>query len=226
MTYTVVAFDAKQGLLGLAQASSPMAVGSRCLHLRAGVGAVTTQGHTDPALGPQALDLLAQGLTPAAAIEALSEAPFYGHRQLGIVDARGRVAAATGPATAEHRGHLVGDGFVVLGNHLATADVLPRMRQAWLAHADATFEYRLFAAVKAGRDAGGDLLGNRSAGIRVVGATALPRTDLRVDWQPGPGADAVDTLADLVDRWVPLIDYYQRRPLEPDLGAWEDWGRR
>lgn len=226
MTYTVVAFDPRQGLLGLAQASSPLAVGSRCLHLRTGVGAVTTQGHTDPGLGPRALDLLAQGLTPAATIEALSDAPFFGHRQLGIVDAKGRVAATTGPSTAEHRGHLAGEGFVVLGNHLSTADVLPRMQQAWLAHADAIFEQRLFAAVRAGRDAGGDLSGNRSAAIRVVGSMMQPRTDLRVDWQPGPGADAVDALATLIDRWVPLIDYYQRRPLEPDLGAWEDWGQR
>lgn len=224
MTFSVLAFDPEQGLLGMAQASSPMAVGARCLHLRPGVGVVASQGNTDPALGPRLLGLLGQGVAPEAALAALEGTPMLQSRQLGVVDAGGRVAAFTGNGPEPEKGHLLGAGFVVLGNHLASARVLPAMREAFLDSRGQAFEARLLAAVVAGRDAGGDRSGCRSAAIRVAGRNPQPRTDLRVDWVPGGGTtDAVDALAALVGRWIPLIPYYQRRPMEPSIGDWEAW---
>lgn len=224
MTFSILAFDAAEGLLGMAQASSPMAVGSRCLHLRPGIGVVASQGNTDPALGPRLLDLLAGGAAPEAALAALAGTPMLESRQLALVDAVGRVAAFTGGGTEPHKGHLNGRGVVVLGNHLASDRVLPAMHAAFLAHAGAPLEARLMAAVEAGRDMGGDRAGCRSAAIRVAGRGAQPRTDLRVDWVPAGGAtDAVDALAALVRRWIPLIPYYQRRPQDPSIGDWEAW---
>ena len=224
MTFSVLAFDAAEGLLGMAQASSPMAVGSRCLHLRPGVGVVASQGNTDPALGPRLLDLLGCGASPEEALGTLAGVPMLKSRQLGLVDARGRVAAFTGEGAEPHKGQITGQGFVVLGNHLRGDRVLPAMQDAFLSHPKAPLEARLMAAVAAGRDAGGDKSGCRSAAIRVAGDAVQPRTDLRVDWVPGGGAtDAVDALASLVLRWIPLIPYYQRPPSDPSVGDWEVW---
>jgi uncharacterized Ntn-hydrolase superfamily protein len=224
VTFSVLACDVAEGLLGMAQASSPMAVGARCMHLRPSTGVVASQGNTDPALGARLLDLLAQGLAPAEALAALEGTPLLESRQLAAVDAAGRVAACTGRTTEPHKGHLLGEHVVVLGNHLASPQVLPAMKAAFLAAPRQPFEARLMATVIAGRDAGGDRSGCRSAAIRVAGRDPQPRTDLRVDWSPGGGGiDAVDALAALVRRWLPLIPYYLRRPSDPSVGDWESW---
>ena len=51
MTFSVVARCAETGQLGIAISSSSIAVGARCPWLRPGVGAVSTQNITLPALG-------------------------------------------------------------------------------------------------------------------------------------------------------------------------------
>lgn len=225
MTYSIVAADPAQGLLGIAIATSPPAIGSRAVHLRAGVGAVASQGTTDPALGREALDLLAAGIAPPDVLTRLARHPHFDSRQLGLVDIAGHAAAVTGAATEPHRGHLCGPGHAVQGNHLASAAVLPAMQAAWQAGTALGFEARLLAALAAGRDRGGDRAGTRSAALMVVGPAPQPRTDLRVDWQdPAEGhGDAVDRLAALLALWAPLIGFYQRRPHDPSLGGWEQW---
>ena len=69
MTFSIVARCADTGQLGIAISSSSIAVGARCPWLRPGVGAVSTQNITLPALGPDVLDLLEQGLEPTAAVD-------------------------------------------------------------------------------------------------------------------------------------------------------------
>lgn len=224
MTFSILAFDPAEGLLGMAQASSPMAVGARCLHLRPGIGVVASQGSTDPVLGARLLGPLTRGKPPEAALSALEGTPLLESSQLGVVDSAGRVAAFTGPGPAPEKGHLQGEHFVVLGNHLASPQVLPAMLAAFFAAPRKPCEARLMAAVIAGRDAGGDRSGCRSAAIRVAGADAPPRTDLRVDWLPQDGsADAAGALDALLQRWIPLIPYHLRRPSDPSVGDWESW---
>ena len=69
MTFSIVGRCAETGQLGIAISSSSIAVGARCPWLRPGVGAVSTQNITLPALGPDVLDLLEQGLAPADAVD-------------------------------------------------------------------------------------------------------------------------------------------------------------
>jgi len=63
MTFSLVGRCAHTGMLGGAVTTSSIAVGSRCLFARAGIGAALTQHRTDPRLGPLALDLIARGFT-------------------------------------------------------------------------------------------------------------------------------------------------------------------
>ena len=59
MTFSIVARCADTGMFGVAVSSSSPAVAARCAYARAGVGAVASQNVTDPRLGPQGLDLMA-----------------------------------------------------------------------------------------------------------------------------------------------------------------------
>lgn len=99
MTFSIVGRCAETGQLGIAISSSSIAVGARCPWLRAGTGAVATQNITLPALGPQILDRLDQGLAPGEALDqALSSNGYGQYRQVTVIDQHGRTALFTGLA--------------------------------------------------------------------------------------------------------------------------------
>ncbi|SQC61616.1 FimA protein [Pseudomonas aeruginosa] len=90
MTFSIVGRCAETGQLGIAISSSSIAVGARCPWLRAGTGAVATQNITLPALGPQILDRLDQGLAPGEALDqALSSNGYGQYRQVTVIDQHG-----------------------------------------------------------------------------------------------------------------------------------------
>lgn len=226
MTLTIVARDADKGLLGVAQTTNPLAVGSRCPFIKANVGAVSTQAFTDPGLGVLAIELLTLGYAPEKVLKELGESdPHFAHRQVGIVDRTGRSAVFTGEACKPFSAAVAGRNFVVMGNMLKTDKVVPAMHRAWLDTEGQLFEDRLMAVVTAGRDQGGDAGGHRSACLITFEDEAYPRTDLRVDFVPkrDGGPDAVDALGELLRRWRPLIEYYKLRPHDPTYAGWADW---
>jgi uncharacterized Ntn-hydrolase superfamily protein len=226
MTFTIVAGDKDKGLLGIAQSTNPLSVGGRCAFIKARVGAVATQAFTDPGLGPTALNLLGLGYSPAKVLKELGENdPHYRHRQVGIVDKRGNVAVHTGSDCTPHSGALLGDGYAVLGKYPLTDRVVPAMDRAWRETEGKLFEDRLLAALIAGRDQGGDLAGHRSAALIVYEDETYARTDLRIDFVPRREGerDAVDAMAELLDRWRPLIEFYKVRPHDPSYPNWATW---
>ena len=226
MTFTVVARDPKTGLLGIAQSTNPISVGSRCPFIRANVGAVSTQAYTDPGLGPLAIELLALGHSPQKVMKELEQTDaHFAWRQIGIVDRHGRVAVYSGGECKTHTGAIAGPGYVVMGNYLLTDRVVPEMDRAWRESEGQLFEDRLLAAVVAGRNEGGDLGGHRSACLLVYDTEAYPRTDLRIDFVPKREGqpDAVDALGEILDRFRPMIEYYKRRAHDPAMPGWQDW---
>ncbi len=226
MTLTIVARDARTGLLGIAQSTNPLTVGSRCPFIKANVGAVSTQAFTDPSLGPLAIQLLTLGYPPRKVLKELAESdPHFAHRQIGIVDRSGRAAVHTGESCKPVSGAIDGPGYIVMGNYLLTDRVVPAMDEAWRRTEGQLFEDRLLASVTAGRDQGGDLGGHRSACLIVYDTEPYPRTDLRVDFVPKrkDAPDAVDALGELLDRWRPLMEYYRIRADKPEMPGWADW---
>jgi uncharacterized Ntn-hydrolase superfamily protein len=226
MTFTIVARDAKTGLLGIAQSTNPMSVGGRCPFIRANVGAVSTQAYTDPGLGPLAIELLALGHSPEKVIKELSETDaHFEYRQIGIVDRHGRSAVHSGSECKTHTKAITGENYVVMGNMLVSDKVVPEMDRAWRETEGQLFEDRLLAAVVAGRAQGGDAGGHRSAALIVYDTEPWTRTDLRVDFVPKRAGqpDAVDALKDLLDHWRDMIPYYKVRPHNPSMIGWHDW---
>jgi uncharacterized Ntn-hydrolase superfamily protein len=189
-TFSIVAADPTTGEVGCAVQSRYFAIGAVTPWVRAGVGAVATQAMGVVArTGERALSALAAQVDPAAALDqALAEDNDRELRQLGAVSADGRAAAFTGRDCIEWAGHLVGDGFAVQGNMLASAEVLAAMRSAFL-DTLAPLPERMIAALEAGQAAGGDRRGQQAAAVVVEQLGAAERSregidrvcDLRVD---------------------------------------------
>ena len=131
-TFSIVAHDPHEESWGVAVASKFLAVGAVVPYARAGVGAVATQSLANLSYGSEGLRLMAEGL-PAAEVLARLTAADAGreHRQVGLVDARGRVATFTGAACMPWAGGIAGDGFAVQGNILAGERVVLSMAEAF-----------------------------------------------------------------------------------------------
>ena len=201
MTFSVLARDPGTGALGIAVSSCILAVGRAVPRARPGIGAVVVQARSRRGLGSTLLDGLAAGGAPAALVRRAAHSAEDADRQVAVLDATGRVAADTGPGSLPSSGHLLGDGFSVQGNMLASADVLPEMAQAFTAAGGALAD-RLLAALSAGEHAGGDLRGRQSAALLVVSGEPPDvdddgiLADLRVD-DSGDPVGRLRTLHDL-----------------------------
>src|SRR5947199_3904468 len=169
-TFSIVAIDPQTGEMGVAVASRYFSVGSVVPWAMADVGAVATQANVNVGYGQQALDLLRQGLTaPDVLKKILADDKFEGKdgRQVAIVDAKGNVAAYTGPNAPKWAGDRQGKTWSAQGNILVGAQVPEAMGKAFEATQGELAE-KLFAALKAGDSAGGDARGRQSASMLVV----------------------------------------------------------
>lgn len=197
MTFTVLALDTTRTAIGVATASRSLAVGATVPAIDADIGAAASQAWTNSALRSVLLEALNDGRTPE---EAIAELPNWDddlpHRQVAVLDFRGRGAAHTGTATSSWHGHVVQDRLVTIGNLLSGPEVLRAMTASVgsAAGPDALAD-SLLLALLAGQKAGGDARGRQSAALLVVqrGRT-LPVYDLRVD----NDADPLAKLSELV----------------------------
>lgn len=212
MTFSIAARTPDAAFFGLAIASSSPAVAARCVHARAGVGAVATQNITDPALGPQVLDRLEHGSTAAAAMQsALESTPFSAYRQLLVVGASGDPAVHSGDHALGVVASAHGRHAAAAGNLLACADVPDAMLSAFES-ASGHIGVRLLQALLAGAARGGEAGPIHSAGLLIVRDLSWPLVDLRVDWSDG---SPVAELQRLWDVYGPQMDDYVRRALNP-----------
>jgi len=134
------------------------------------VGAIATQANVNVGYGPHGLELLRQGHTAKDVLSRLlSEDKFEGKdgRQVAIVDASGGIAAFTGPSAPTWAGDRQGKNWSAQGNILVGPQVVESMGRAFEATPGDLAE-RLYAALKAGDDAGGDARGKQSASMLVV----------------------------------------------------------
>ena len=169
-TFSIVAIDPQNGDLGVAVASRYFSVGAVVPWAMADVGAVATQANVNVGYGQQAIDLLRQGMSAQEALKKLladDKFPGKDGRQVAIVDAKGNVAAHTGPHAPNWAGDRQGKTWSAQGNILVGAQVPEAMGKAFEATQGELAE-KLFAALKAGDLAGGDSRGRQSASILVV----------------------------------------------------------
>jgi uncharacterized Ntn-hydrolase superfamily protein len=169
-TFSIVAIDPANGDIGVAVASRYFSVGSVVPWALAGVGAVATQANVNVGYGPKGIDLLREGLSAKQVLDRLlAEDTFEGKdgRQVAIVDAHGNLATYTGPNAPHWAGDRQGSTWSAQGNILVGPQVPEAMGKAF----DATqreLAEKLYAALKAGDDVGGDARGHQSASMLVV----------------------------------------------------------
>lgn len=229
MTYSILARDAKTGILGGAAATGSLCVGGWVLRGLAGVGMSASQGTAPSTLwGDGVLALMRDGESAENAVAAMVS-PDEGrdYRQLSALDASGGTGAFTGAASVPAAGARQGDGLVVAGNLLTGEAVLDAARDAYLSSA-LPFAERLLAALDAGAAAGSDSRGLQSAALLVLSPDAAPLT-LRIDLSDAPLA----ALRALYERsqsqpyagWcdvVPTLNAPHRRPQAEEMEVLAD----
>ena len=174
-TFSICAIDPERGECGVAVTTRVPMVGRGVPWVRAGVGAVATQAFTQTQYGPDGLDLLEQGKTPAEAIELLlADDSRRESRQLGIIDMQGRTAHHTGEKNSEYAGARAGTYYTVQGNLLAGREVIDAVAESFesTAQTDAQLVDRLISALEAGQAAGGDKRKGLKQSAAVIVATS------------------------------------------------------
>lgn len=205
MTWSLLARD-PSGALGVAVASRFFAVGALCPHVRARVGALSTQALVNPRYAKPGLDLLAEGTPPAEVIRMLTSADEGRQsRQFHVLDAQGRSARHTGSACIDWCGHLAGEHWSLAGNMLAGPQVLAATAEAYEGSAGLPFALRLLAALDAGDAAGGDKRGKQAAAILIYTTEAYPFLDLRVDDHEEPLAELRRLYDKSLERFQPFL---------------------
>lgn len=214
MTFSIIGRCQETGQVGIAISSSSIAVGARCPWVRAGVGAVSTQNITLPALGPQILDALEQGqLPPAAALDrVLSANGWSEYRQVTVIDSQGQVALFTGREALGTHNAVAGEQCAAAGNLLSSTQVIEAMVVAF-EQAGGHLADRLLAAMHAAMAAGGEAGPVHSAALKIAG-----EPDLAIG---GPARGLGRNRPDRCARWpvagVPPADAGLRYPRpEPD----------
>jgi len=187
-TYSIVACDLDASQWGVAVQSKFLAVGSLVTWAEPHVGALATQAHANPRYGPDGLALLRRGCSASEAVERLTASDEgRDHRQVGVVDRRGRSATYTGSECYDWAGGHTGPCYAAQGNILVSAATVDALAETFEAGAEKPLARRLVDCLAAAQAAGGDSRGQQSAALLVVereggyGGKSDIVVDLRVD---------------------------------------------
>ncbi|MGC9086839.1 MAG: DUF1028 domain-containing protein [Thermoproteota archaeon] len=191
-TYSIIAIDKEEGLMGVAVQSHWFSVGSVVPWAEAGVGVIATQSVAEMSYGTLGLLLMKNGKTPEQALNALRTIdPNPEVRQVAMLSADGKIAAYTGKNCIPEAGHIVGENFSAQANLMRSKEVWPAMASAF-SKTKGNLVERMLAALEAAEYAGGDIRGRQSAAIVVVRTKASSEpwkdkvVDLRVEDHPDP----------------------------------------
>jgi uncharacterized Ntn-hydrolase superfamily protein len=210
-TFSICAVDQETGESGAAVTTRVPFVGRAVPWVRASVGAVATQAWTVVEYGTQGLDLMEQGLAPAAVLEQLlADDAGRESRQIGLIDMAGRTAAHTGEENGDWAGSRQGENYTVQANIMVGRQVVDAVANHFEATAGTGMPLaeRLILALEAGQALGGDKRWGRlqSAAIRIADPN-----------DPGRGGDHLSVSIDVGEHPEPVQEmkriYYttQRR---------------
>jgi uncharacterized Ntn-hydrolase superfamily protein len=212
MTMSIAARCPLTGMVGVAVASSSIAVASRCAHVSAGIGAALSQNVTDPNLGRLALDLMQSGTSASEIVDLFRrEHPYIEWRQLVLLPSAGAPAVFSGDRTLPVFGESLSRDCAAAGNLLANGTVPGEMTRAF-EESKGHLADRLIKALRAGLKAGGEASQLHAAGVLIADKVSWPVVDLRVDWSDDP----IEQLCFLWELYQPQLDAYVRRAQSPD----------
>jgi uncharacterized Ntn-hydrolase superfamily protein len=212
-TFSILAYDAATGEWGGAVQSRVFSVGNGVLWAEANVGVVATQAIVDVSYGPQALELLRQGMDAETVVKTIwnrdpdpDTLRWTKHgRQFAVIDGKGNVFAFTGPKATEWAGNkscsAPNTKCTAQGNILAGPAVVDSMI-ARFERTPGHLAYRLLAALEGGQSAGGDKRGQQSAAMLIVkkkGGVWL-NNDVKLRLQVDDSPEPIQELRRLVEK--------------------------
>ncbi|MDH3944129.1 MAG: DUF1028 domain-containing protein [Anaerolineae bacterium] len=167
-TYSIVAYDAETGQLGVGVQSHYFGVGRVVPWAEYGVGAVATQSFSEYSYGPLGLDLMRAGKTAQQTLDSLvASDKLRDLRQVAMVDAKGNTAVHTGAKCIQGAGDKTGEGYSVQANLMLTETVWDAMAEAFEG-AKGDLAERILISMEAAEAEGGDIRGKQSVAMLVV----------------------------------------------------------
>jgi uncharacterized Ntn-hydrolase superfamily protein len=232
MTFSILGRDPETGELGIAIATYSLAVGATCPKILPGIGVVTSQASTNPAIAEEIMELLEDGSPPVEAfMQSLANDEHPEYRQVALLTPDGDPLIHSGANIKPSSGHAVGENCTAIGNFLANDQVLEAMVDAFSNSLNASKELpslaeRLLAALEAGKAAGGqsssdgEHLAERSGCLMIGTPGERFPTDIRVD----ASQDAITDLRSAYETYLPMHPYYLQRAEDPtDLPPQYNW---
>jgi len=162
MTFSIVAIDKDKREIGFAIASCCWDAGQVC-RLEVEKGAIASQANGNMKFLALFFEKLNEKMSLTDILNHFKEVdPDIETRQIGMVSFEGEKQAFTGKKCCYWAGQKTGEDYSCQGNTLVGPEVVEEMVKAFEGSDGPLFE-RLFAALKAGDDAGGDARGKQSA---------------------------------------------------------------
>ena len=186
MTYSILSYDRKTGILAAAAATGNLCVGGWVLRGEIESGLVASQG-TAPSTfwRDEVLRQMYSGTDAEIAISNVVQSdPGRGHRQIIALDRNGKTKGFTGGDSIAFADHYHEDGLVVAGNMLAGQEVLDAMIEV-ARNSQLITARRMLTALIAAETAGGDTRGLISAALLILDPNQPP-LDLRIDYHETP----------------------------------------
>ena len=182
-TFSIAAVDLETGEAGVTVTTRNPCVGNGVPWVRVGVGAVATQASTRTEYGYELLDLMAEGVSPADALEQRLAADENAmRRQIGVIGVDGRSAQHTGTQSS-WAGHRSGATYVAQGNSLVGPEVIEAVARTFEASEGKHRQLadRLIEALNAGHVLGGDARHGETQSAAVIVADPRPGRARRQD---------------------------------------------
>lgn len=186
MTFSIVAVDQEKQEVGFAIASCFWDAGQMGLAL-AGKGAIVSQAQGNWGFIPVFFDKVEEKLSLKEILETFRRSDDnFENRQVGMVTYAGASLSFTGKDvfSAHQR---IGKDYACQGNILSSPDTVDKMAEAFEI-TEGPLTRRLYKALQAGDDAGGEMRGKMSARVYVVRVreNPLPVNDYRIMEHPDP----------------------------------------
>jgi uncharacterized Ntn-hydrolase superfamily protein len=166
MTFSIVAVDRENMEVGFAIASCVWNAGQVC-SAKCEVGAIASQAQGNLQFLPLYFKKLEDGKTLQEILRDFKSVDEnIEKRQIGLVTFEGESLAFTGTNCTPWAGHKIGKDYACQGNILTGSEVIDCMAEAF-EKTEGMLVERLFAALQAGDNAGGDRRGKVSARVLV-----------------------------------------------------------
>ncbi|MGY5860264.1 MAG: DUF1028 domain-containing protein [Candidatus Thorarchaeota archaeon] len=204
MTFSIVAVDKEKKEVGFAIASCFWDAGQMGLAL-AGKGAIVSQAQGNWGFIPVFFEKLEEELPLNEILETFrSSDDNFENRQVGMVTLKGESLAFTGKSVFS--GHQrIGKDYACQGNILTSPATVDKMAETFET-TEGTLTRKLYNALQAGDDAGGEMRGKMSARVYVVRVqeNPLPVNDYRIEDHPEPVLEIgrlIQLKNDLITTW-------------------------